>query len=98
MGWELWPVKRRGARAVHMRMRTPAAGHVSRACHVSWLDHVSRAWSRVLGQPAWQGSLRPSTPEALHVPEMEILVLIIKFHLKSTFGPLGLCLALFYNS
>ena len=35
---------------------------------------------------------------ALHVPEMEILVLIIKFHLKSTFGPLGLCLALFYNS
>ena len=92
MGWELWPVKRRGARAVHMRMRTPAAGHVSRACH------VSRAWSRVFGQPAWQGSLRPSYPEALNVPEMEILVLIIKFHLRSTFGPLGLCLALFYNS
>ena len=68
-----------------MRMRTPSAGHVSS------LDHVSLP-SRVVGQPAWQGSLRPSTPEALHVPEMEILVLIIKFHPKRTFGPLGLCL------
>ena len=90
-GWELRPVKQRGARAFHMRMRTPSAGHVSS------LDHVSLP-SRVLGQPAWQGSLRPSTPEALHVPEMEILVLIIKFHPKRTFGQLGLCLALFYNA
>lgn len=62
MGWEeLWPVERRGARAIHMRMRTPSAGHVSRG-HVSARDHVSLPSRVQQGQSAWQGSLRPSTP------------------------------------